>query len=74
MSVELEPARWPGGPKICPSVNRLAFGSKAELDAFYEALPAVNLVRSWICTSCAHWHGEGKARAPSGATSGSSRR
>jgi len=67
--------RWPNAPKICLATNRPGFPDEASL-ALYIAknCPAVRVVRKGRCGVCGMLHFIGRAPAPSGDSSGSSRR
>lgn len=62
MSDVLEPARWPGGPKICPATNLPAFPTMKDLKRFFDGLPAVTVDRTGLCTVCQHYHAEAHHR------------
>lgn len=74
MSELLEPPRWPGGPPICEKENRPAFATADKAKVFNAGHPAIRMTRLWKCDFCDHWHYTFKMRAPSGDSSGSSRR
>lgn len=65
---------WPHGPAICSITMLPAHESPADAKAFLETLPAFRLDRIEECPFCDGWHHYGKMRAPSGDSSGSSRR
>ena len=68
----LEPARWRGGPLICPSANLPAFESARACRDFMDNLPAVKVDRIWQCEQCGGFHAVSHIRASSGDSSGSS--
>lgn len=95
MATALSPARWKGGPPICPAANLPAFPDEKAAAKFREANcpsckvrtrevptgerdPSGKAVvrtesRQWLCPDCGHWHYDGIAPDPAGASSGNGR-
>ena len=58
--------RWPGAPAVCTAENRMAFGSRKELDAYLDRYAPHSVVdRTWLCQVCGKTHHEGHTPAPS---------
>jgi hypothetical protein len=71
---ELAPARWKGGPPICPAANLPAFPTERDAAKFREDnCPSCKVRRQWSCDQCGHWHYDGTAPDPAGASSGNGR-
>lgn len=68
-----EPARGPGGPRICHAANLPAFGSVAEARDFMRTVEGDSLEQAWECSVCGLIHARYKIRPPSGATTGAGR-
>lgn len=66
----LLPARWPGGPEICPAVNLPAFKDVKSCTDFVARSPVIEI---WKCKACGHWHAWTRAHAPAGESSGGAR-
>jgi len=74
MSCELEPARWPNGPKICPVANLPAFPTEKDFRTEHERFsPGVHVLRVYLCEHCGHWHADTVGRGPGGESSGTGR-
>lgn len=69
----LEPARFDGGPPHCPAANLGAFTTEKALRKFFDSLCSVP-EKVWLCRHCMRWHGYSRAKAPSGGSSGASRK
>lgn len=54
--IALEPARWPGGPKICPFENLPAFTTLKDAKKFEDSLGVMHVVRTWRCPKCGCVH------------------
>jgi hypothetical protein len=83
---ELAPARWKGGPPICPAANLPAFPTERDAAKFREDnCPSCKVrqsfdaagkpvgIKQWLCKECGHWHYNGIAPDPAGASSGNGR-
>jgi len=74
MTTNLDPPRWPNGPRICEKANLPAFETVAQVDAFYETnCPGHSIVARWRCRECGLIHCWGVGGTPSGASSGTTR-
>ena len=73
--------RWKGGPRICPAANLPAFATEREAGIFRtDNCPSCKVktdakgnARQWQCEACGHWHYDGTAPDPAGASSGNGR-
>lgn len=55
--ITLDPARWHGGPLICPIENRPALPTLSDLNKFLEqSCPSVHVEHKGKCGHCGYWH------------------